>query len=209
MVRWWQQKSNLRKCLHFLHPTALQIKQITPTTTTTTSKRGIVLPDVKKRQIEHRGPEDSANVLCLQYENPGVLAEKTLVTRTPLPAQTYRGRQRCWPAGWASCVSGRRRSRRWWRWCSSRRARSAAGTRTPPAWRTESRSRSRPRWCCTWARRDKAAVLLLDRAVATLFLSPCLINHLANCTDLQKTAPFKPYVYSRLGTPLSFYRALK
>lgn len=28
-----------------------------------TSKRGIVLPDVKKHHIEHRGSEDSANIL--------------------------------------------------------------------------------------------------------------------------------------------------
>lgn len=42
-----------------------------------------MLPDVKKHQVEHRGPEDSANALYLQYENPGVLAEKTFLTRTP------------------------------------------------------------------------------------------------------------------------------
>lgn len=67
-----------------------------------------------------------------------------------LSRQTYPEHQRCWPAGWASCVSGRHRNQRWWRWCSSPRAPSAAGRHTPPCLRTESRSKSRLRWCWTW-----------------------------------------------------------
>lgn len=72
------------------------------------------------------------------------------LTHSLTHSPTYPERQRCWPAGWASCASGRRTSRRWWRWCSSLRVQSAAGKRTPPCLRTESLSMSHLHWCWTW-----------------------------------------------------------
>lgn len=112
-------------------------------------------------------------MLCINSMKIKKCVLMTLVTHTFFYSPTYQGRQRCWPAGWASCVSGPHRSQRWWRWCSSPQARSAAGTHTPPAWRTESRSRSRPRWCCTWAQRDMGIPVTLLCGCSTVFEILC------------------------------------